>query len=171
MSVRFRPPWPGDKVNRDPEWLDANPYPAKACRLCGRPGLPDRRFSWHPRCGAISGAATFLSQGLQWTLRRQRGLCAICGRELAHPKPSGLRYGDYWQVTTAAELDHVVPLWRVALMPPERQSVRWWLPGNLQALCRRCHAVKTAREAGERGRLVAAHRHAARMLGHLVGLA
>ena len=50
------------------------------------------------------------------------------------------------------ELDHIVPLWRVAMMPsPRNRALRYWLAGNLQLLCVPCHRVKTKREAAERG--------------------
>jgi 5-methylcytosine-specific restriction endonuclease McrA len=158
MSVRIRPPWPGDAVNNSSGWIQMSTPQRrkdgieKVCRLCARPGLPDNRFSWHPRCGKLSGASSFLYAGLIWTLRRQQGLCAMCPKVLAKWKPytSGELKG-YWQITGAAELDHVVPLWRVDLMPKARRTVRWWLPGNLQTLCRPCHKEKTAREAKERG--------------------
>lgn len=57
------------------------------------------------------------------------------------------------------ELDHIVPLWKVAMMgEPRDRALRWWLPGNLQALCRECHRTKTSAEAGERARLKAVER-------------
>lgn len=46
------------------------------------------------------------------------------------------------------ELEHVRPLW--SLTPAERLELKWWLPFNLQLLCRECHRAKTAREARER---------------------
>lgn len=46
------------------------------------------------------------------------------------------------------ELEHIRPLW--SLTPEERLEHRWWLPYNLQLLCRPCHRAKTAREARER---------------------
>lgn len=49
------------------------------------------------------------------------------------------------------QVDHVRPLW--SLSGAERVELRWWLPFNLQLLCRPCHAAKTAREAAERARL------------------
>ena len=60
---------------------------------------------------------------------------------------------DSWNALESFELDHVVPLWRVAMMPKGKRTLRWWLPGNLQALCVPCHRRKTAREAARRADL------------------
>lgn len=54
--------------------------------------------------------------------------CAGCGR-----------------ITTALEVDHVVPLWKGGADTD----------GNLQCLCRECHSAKTASEAAERGHAAA----------------
>jgi 5-methylcytosine-specific restriction endonuclease McrA len=48
-------------------------------------------------------------------------------------------------------VDHVRPRW--SLTEQQRGELRWWLPFNLQLLCGRCHADKTAREAAERAEL------------------
>lgn len=45
-------------------------------------------------------------------------------------------------------VDHVRPLW--SLTDAERADLRWWLPFNLQVLCRACHNDKTAAEAAQR---------------------
>lgn len=54
------------------------------------------------------------------------------------------------QVVTL-EVDHVRPIW--TLSDEDRLELRWWLPFNLQALCRPCHRAKTAHEAAERARI------------------
>ena len=162
-DVRFRPPWPGDFVNRV-NWLAHNAYQRKklglqrVCRLCARPGLPDNRYTWHPRCAAIIKPAIFPSSAIRWLLRRQRGTCATCDTPLGTLdkdgrwtqyvwKEDGHWSGDFYP---ALEVDHKVPLWKVAEMPRERRTIRWWLPGNLQGLCVPCHRAKTKREAAER---------------------
>lgn len=48
-------------------------------------------------------------------------------------------------------VDHVRPLW--SLTTAERGELRWWLPFNLQLLCKGCHDRKTSREAGDRARI------------------
>lgn len=46
------------------------------------------------------------------------------------------------------EVEHIRPLW--SLTPSERLELKWWLPYNLQLLCRACHRAKTAAESRER---------------------
>ena len=167
MSVRARPPWPGDEIERvaHQKWYSSGREgkAPKLCRLCGRGDLPTRRHSWHPRCAAVIQAAIFPYSGLAWTLRRQRGRCATCPAVLAvWEPPSDWELGrnpdhrGYWNRSAQlpSEVDHRIPLWRIAMMESPRDSaLRWWLPGNLQALCRPCHRAKTKREAAERAEL------------------
>lgn len=63
-----------------------------------------------------------------YVMRRDRGLCQLC-----------LSRGD---TTPAREVDHKTPIWRGG---SDHDS-------NLWSLCRRCHAAKTAQEAGHRAR-------------------
>jgi len=60
----------------------------------------------------------------RWVLQRDRHLCQPC-----------LQAG---RVTPAAEVDHITPKARGGTDDP----------ANLQAICRACHATKTARERG-----------------------
>lgn len=159
MSVRSRPPWPGDLANRERYRSTSyrrsrDPRLERLCRLCARIGLPTFRHLWHPKCSELASAIYQPWIGIQWVMRRQRGLCAGCRNVLAKPKPNPKRsdHAIYWEEITGpgVEIDHIVPLWKVALMPPERQTIRWWLPGNLQGLCRICHRDKTKAEAAER---------------------
>lgn len=50
------------------------------------------------------------------------------------------------------ELDHDVPLWRVAHLPDE-ERIKYFRIENLRLRCRECHKAKTAREAAERAKL------------------
>lgn len=52
----------------------------------------------------------------------------------------------------ALELDHDVPLWRVAHLPDE-ERIKYFRIENLRLRCRECHKAKTAREAAERAKL------------------
>lgn len=65
----------------------------------------------------------------------------------------GLQTPVTQQVTL--EVDHVVPLWKVALMPGMTMTERrrWFGPDNLQLLCRHHHGEKCAAEAAERAAL------------------
>lgn len=53
---------------------------------------------------------------------------------------------------SALEVDHIIPLWRVAMLTFESTEERrtYFGPPNLQLLCQSCHKIKTAREARER---------------------
>lgn len=53
---------------------------------------------------------------------------------------------------SALEVDHVVPLWKVALKPIELRRP-FFGPDFLQLLCDRCHKAKTAAEAADRAAL------------------
>lgn len=142
MSVRTPPPLP-------------HLTQSGTCSLCGTTPLPGRRRSWCSdlcvwRWNAAQGNLRFagfalllpgIVEGNYWSLHgadmRQRGYrCACCG--------GWFRYREI-------EVDHIRPLW--SLTPAERADIIWWTEPNLQLLCRPCHAVKTKREAGERGRV------------------
>ncbi len=47
------------------------------------------------------------------------------------------------------EIDHRVPLWKVAHLPPAKRR-QYFLPGNLQLLCCDCHKRKSGKESAER---------------------
>lgn len=79
----------------------------------------------------------------RWT-RASRAFLArypYCGMRPHHARPVLSRCVDTGQFTTRATLtDHVVP---------HRGDPRlFWDEANWQALCRACHAIKTAREPG-----------------------
>lgn len=52
----------------------------------------------------------------------------------------------------ALEVDHRVPLWSVAHLPPDARRP-YFGPRNLWLLCKGCHAAKTRKEAARRARL------------------
>lgn len=53
---------------------------------------------------------------------------------------------------TMLEVDHIIPLWKVAELPDQQR--RWYFTlANLQLRCRDCHKKKSAREAAERAHL------------------
>lgn len=113
--------------------------PYKAARPCG-----------HPRCGTLvtdgSGycaahqsdrkrfnaddrpSASQRGYGAAWrklrdqVMRRDNGLCQVCQRA--------------GRITAAAQVDHIVP----------KAEGGTDDEGNLQAICKRCHQIKTGRE-------------------------
>lgn len=102
------------------------------CALCGGP-IPKGCYSWCRACPPVWRLATASTAVLRAHLAAVDGpACRSCGEP-------------------GTEVDHVRPLWSLA--PDERSQLRWWLPFNLQLLCRSCHAAKTALEAAERARL------------------
>jgi 5-methylcytosine-specific restriction endonuclease McrA len=89
--------------------------------------------------------------------KRDGACCAACGE--APKKWLASRRGSidretrarYVRVrrTCALELDHTVPLWSVAHLPPAERRGYFGLD-NLKLLCPPCHRAKTGREAAER---------------------
>jgi 5-methylcytosine-specific restriction endonuclease McrA len=59
--------------------------------------------------------------------------------------------GEYQEIerVCALEVDHKVPLWSVAHLPPDERRP-FFGPGNIWLLCPRCHKDKSRREAAER---------------------
>jgi hypothetical protein len=101
------------------------------CRWCGTP-VPKPRRTWHEDC---------LQHYLQHTdLNAQYSHLA---------KTRGRRCAAEGCTCTGAEVDHVVPLWKVRDLP-DRERRPYYGPANLQLLCHDHHKAKTAREAGER---------------------
>lgn len=100
--------------------------------MCGTTPLPGRRRSWcSDACVDLWNLATMPRVQLSQLVALHGPGCWSCGSD-----HDGL------------EVEHVRPLW--SLTDDERGELRWWLPFNLQLLCRTCHRAKTAREAGER---------------------
>lgn len=101
------------------------------CR-CGRPVAHGERCPCRPtptRAPDTRGSAASRGYDADWRRLRERHLadrplCVACLEDEV--------------VEVAVEVDHVVPVRRA----PERRLD----PSNLQSLCRRCHAAKTARE-------------------------
>ena len=65
--------------------------------------------------------------------------------------PEQRAYGEHYRVwqDCALEVDHRVPLWEVAHLPPDERRP-YFGPENLWLLCQACHKAKTKREAAER---------------------
>ncbi|WP_407655000.1 HNH endonuclease [Desulfuromonas thiophila] len=114
--------------------------PARPCRRCRRPtrnagGYCDR---CEPRRKQAAneqdrrrGSAAARGYGHRWRKLRaaflaEHPLCAECQRR--------------GRVTVATDVDHIEP--------HKGDKGKFWALGNLQALCHRCHSVKTAREDG-----------------------
>ena len=100
------------------------------CPMCGQ--KPEsKRARWHPLCVELWKLAAWPATQLAHLLKTHGRICWGCAAR-----------------DRALELEHIRPLW--SLNDQERLELKWWLPFNLQLLCRECHAAKTAREARER---------------------
>lgn len=89
--------------------------------------------------------------------KRDGACCAACGdspkkwlasRRGSIDRETRARYVRVRR-TCALEIDHTVPLWSVAHLPPDERRGYFGLD-NLKLLCPPCHRAKTAREAAER---------------------
>lgn len=111
------------------------PFEGRAgCPMCGEKPKEKRR-RWHPECVEMWHYIAFPQIAISLLVKLHGRKCWSCGR------------------VGALELEHIRPLW--SLSDEERRDLKWWLPFNLQLLCRECHAAKTAREARERFGIVA----------------
>lgn len=123
------------------------PYRADGtCRLCAGPVAKPRRTWCSDACVQVWAIATSADRARAELMAFYPG-CWECGAR------SYLDDDLLW-VDVGLEVDHVVALW--SLSDDERTELRWWLPFNLQLLCRRCHRAKTAIEADVRARIRAA---------------
>lgn len=134
------------------------------CRWCGKVilgkrgkyiGKPDPARSW---CRDADGRSECLREynlhsraehQFAW-LEANHGLkCAGC--RVVNPTRRIDRHGWGHDTTVSdLEVDHIVPLWLVALTVPARDRRPYFGPDNLQLLCGKCHKAKSRREAAER---------------------
>lgn len=163
MSDVRKFPWP-EHEKSGPGW----------CRWCGLEisagqRKQHKRAYWHDHCRLDADLHTRADIQLIHLQARDGPGCKACGihpfkwwREtLSHGRPNpwtdpatGV---EYWFPHTrvirvdAAHVDHAIPLWLVAHLPPDERRP-YFGPGNLQILCERCHSEKTGREATQRGK-------------------
>lgn len=104
----------------------------RVCPMCGEPAGRKRGW-WHQTCVVLWRIAAFPGVAIADLIATTGRICWSCRERGPH---------------LFLELEHVRPLW--SLTPEERTQLRWWLPFNLQLLCRACHKAKTAAEARER---------------------
>ena len=119
-TTRQPPPRPFENVPRDGR---------RVCPMCGEPSGKSHAW-WHQLCADIWNLAAHPRFAFD-ELRKQADCCWQCRTR-----------------TAALEVEHIRPLW--SLTPAERLELKWWLPFNLQLLCRDCHRAKTAAESRER---------------------
>ena len=116
------------------------------CRVCGQPvygkeGSHLKRFgeskrTWHSVCVTSYDVMVNTGSYYREICLRQEGLCNISSEPIRH-----------------AEIDHAVPLYRIARDHSARlwyRLLRYWMLPNLQVINREAHVAKCAAEAKER---------------------
>lgn len=153
-----------------PEW----PGPG-VCRWCLEPtiwesgkraGQPAKR-NWHNDCYYEYRLHTAMAEQYDFLFDRDGPRCQTCGdggyaagMEIV-ARPPGMSWAEFiatdnsdfpiytsLKAAIRLEVDHVIPLWRVALLWPTRRDL--YGPINLWLLCEDCHKAKSAIEAAER---------------------
>ncbi len=123
------------RVPPRPPWFGTAPF--GTCRWCNQPilnpdGSPALRRHWHKACVENYNCVFYFNRSLgnvrRVALSDDGYRCACCG-----------------EAVDAVEVDHVIPL--AEALPHSDDPLWQWRPGNLQALCPACHAVKTAAQA------------------------
>lgn len=149
--------------------------PVGCCRVCGQPIFHGRSWKpsagprhaqagWHSICYAAYQAWRQPGNALAFLARRQNGLCAYSGRPIArlvelapNDYRRQARWGSQtheWRILPEVEVDHFVPLWRVAGMVASWPRVLdYWGVGNLRAVLKEAHKQKSRIEAGQRARM------------------
>lgn len=90
------------------------------------------KATWHQSCVTEYKSIHWPSFTRKLVWRRDKGKCSGCGHQCDRKGKNG------WQ------MDHIIPLYAA-------NGQLWaWKLENLQTLCKPCHKIKTAKEAGER---------------------
>jgi hypothetical protein len=128
-------------------WGHVLPWPrmgeAGQCQVCGQ-ALTGKQSSFcgHRHCKELHWYRLY--DGVNWAKRhvcvRDGASCRNCGEVFEGSLVPG---GPVYPQPHALELDHIVPL----------EKGGGENPGNLQLLCARCHAAKSAAETTQRARL------------------
>jgi 5-methylcytosine-specific restriction endonuclease McrA len=134
-----------------------------ACRWCGKAilgkrgkyiGKPDPARSWcrdddgHSACLREYNLHSRADFQHDWLAEHHGLKCAGC-RVVNPTREIDCGWGRA-KTTSALEVDHIEPLWWIALTVPRCDRRRYFGPANLQLLCPPCHKRKSRREAAER---------------------
>lgn len=114
------------------------------CQWCGLPTAEmlesgKLRF-WHKDCETEFKIIVFPQTARSRVRQRDKGICSDCG---APPGFCDKTFTEAWQV------DHHIPLWKVAEMEPLKR-IEYFKLHNLITRCTDCHKTKSRREASER---------------------
>jgi hypothetical protein len=158
-------------VRQFPMPVFAKPSAWGRCKWCGhdvkhvtgkRVGEVNMRRTWHADCLHAWRLHTDRAVQYRHVAARDGERCHVCqeapmkwlrggvARRLA---ACGTYVERYCSIERVIELhlDHATPLWLVAELDGDARRP-YFGPGNLQLLCRACHAEKTRGEATLRGR-------------------
>lgn len=113
------------------------------CRWCGLPifgqkGDLLKNCLWHADCLHDFKIIAWPSYTRTMVSRRDRGICVDCGED--------------HRLTGDWEVEHNVPLWKVATIEPLERLNYFRLPA-LVTRCVACHRKKSAHEASERAHI------------------
>jgi len=139
------------------------------CTWCGFP-VEKPAKTWHKACFRRYQLHTDPVAQKAYVEARDGNKCWDCGSLPMHWKKGSNAIpcvrpghpdfvGSYCTLERAyaLELEHEVPLWRVAHLPPRRR--RWFFGvWNLRLRCPDCHRAKSKREAAERAAIKKAAR-------------
>ena len=154
------------------------PHRSGQCNWCGDPITTVRAKSraWHdgrdgePDCLYAYFLHTRPEMQRAFLLRRDGLGCCDCGategrwlcwwtmrgewrrhedHERQYPRDVWVGDADVISWSTSLQLEHDVPLWKVAHLPDDERAT-YFGPENLRLRCAACHAAKTRREAAER---------------------
>jgi len=184
-----RPPVPMYSSGNPPQairdFIVANRDREDVCPLCWQ--QPYTSGAWWPEAGAARGnlrwhACCYVAWSV-WTgtakqldlprylARRQGFVCVETGEPLKVVREAtrvdAYGFAEFRRVETLAQVDvdHEEPLWRVRAQADRHawpDVLRFWGVGNLRAVTKEGHRMKTSREAGERAAVRRAERAAAK---------
>ena len=131
------------------------------CQWCGK-HVEDGAFNvhlrarWHEECLHDFKIIVWKDYARAQVWQRDRGICVECGKDAsAHlgfrPGREECADGPCTSLIPIPgwHVEHTVPLWKVANMPP-LQRLDYFRLGNLRTMCVECHERKTAQEHSER---------------------
>lgn len=113
------------------------------CAICGEP-----RGQW-VKCSWANDRTVYRG----WRDSEQSWLPPLCRNDLVLPDPKQPDLGRYtpivWVPQDLLQVDHIIPLWQVAHLPPAERRP-YFGPDNLWLLCESHHKQKSRWEAADR---------------------
>lgn len=124
------------------------------CSWCGE--VCARGRVWHDECRLDFRIIINPQYARDLVFERDKGICKDCGCDASRPfwrAHTAITEAGYdWFILeriTGWHVDHNVPLWKVAHMPPAKR-IDYYRLWNLKTRCSGCHIRKTGKENPER---------------------